>query len=438
MQGVTQLHDGAVQLDDGLASAKDGADQLVDGAGKLHDGSSTLYFGLVDADNGAQQLATGASQLKDGASQLNDGAVQLKDGLSQAVSGTADAKAGADKLVDGAAQLHSGSSELYFGVVSGAEGAKQLDDGAAQLVDGLKTSQEGVTKLNSGAGDLLDGMKSLDDGAATLVDGTKQLYDGSVKLTDGLSDAKDGADQLHDGLKNGIAGMAGMDEEVIDARSSMMSQPVEVNEDNYTTVANYGTGFSPYFISLGLWVGALMSTFLVKPLNNRLISSGANPIIAAFCGYVPVLIVGVVQSVLLCLVIQFVLGFTIDYPIALYLFTILSTMAFVSILQMFMAAFGFPGKFAAIIFLMLQLTSCDGTFPIETCPEFFQAISPYMPMTYVVAGLRHIISGVTLAPVALDVVVLALCVVVPFAITCLVARHRRTVSLNQLHPLIEL
>ena len=153
--------------------------------------------------------------------------------------------------------------------MSAASGARQLNDGAGQLIDGLKTSQDGVGKLASGAGDLYDGMKSLDDGAASLVDGNKQ---------------------------------------VIEDRSSMMSQPVEVDTDKMTTVANYGTGFAPYFIALGLWVGALMTTFLMKPLNNRLIASGASPVIAAFCGYVPMLIVGVVSSVLLCLIIQH-LGF---------------------------------------------------------------------------------------------------------------------------------
>lgn len=281
-------------------------------------------------------------------------------------------------------------------------------------------------------------MKTLDDGVASLVDGNEKLYDGSVELTEGLQSAKEGADELHTGLEDGVASMPKMSEEVISARSEMMSSPVEVENDKYTTVANYGTGFAPYFVALGLWVGALMTTFLIKPLNNRLIASGANSLIAGFCGFVPTFIVGLISSVLLCLVIQFGLKFTIEFPVAFYLFVILSAMAYASVMQMFMAAFGFPGKFISIIFLMLQLTSAAGTFPIETCPEFFQVISPFVPMTYVVSGLRHIISGISLAPVVTDVAVLTAWIVIPFMITCLVARRRRTVSLNQLHPLIEL
>lgn len=37
---------------------------------------------------------------------------------------------------------------------------------------------------------------------------------------------------------------------------------------------------------------------------------------------------------------------------------------------------------------MLQLTSAGGTYPVQTSPGFFGAIHPYLPMTYVVDGLR--------------------------------------------------
>ena len=46
---------------------------------------------------------------------------------------------------------------------------------------------------------------------------------------------------------------------------------------------------------------------------------------------------------------------------------------------------------------MLQLTSASGTYPIETTPTFFQKINPYLPMTYVVKGLREIITGANTA-----------------------------------------
>jgi putative membrane protein len=358
---------------------------------------------MISADDGAVQLADGAQQLTSGAQSAVDGIAQLKDGSAQ--------------LADGSASLLSGASELYFGIVSADDGAVQLADGAAQLKDGVA---------------------QVDDGVAQLVDGNQQLYDGSAELADGLTEAHDGSVELADGLAVAKESLVAMDQDEIDARSSMMSSPVELVSENYTTVANYGTGFTPYFVALGLWVGALMLTFLVRPLNNRLIASGANHFIAAFCGYVPMLIMGTAQALLLCVVIQFVLKIDIQHPVEFYLFSILIAWSFCALMQLFIAAFGFSGKFVAIIFLMLQLTSAAGTFPIETSPEFFQVISPFMPMTYAVDGLKAIISGISLAPVAGDVAFLVGVIVVSFTITSFVARHRRTVTLGRLHPLIDL
>ena len=300
------------------------------------------------------------------------------------------------------------------------------------------TAKDGAKQLDDGASDLLDGAHQLNDGATDLNDGLSQLYDGSKELGDGLVTARDGAKELADGLANGIAGMAGMDEQQIDARSAMMSAPVEVQNEYYTTVENYGTGFAPYFIGLALYLGALMNSFIMKPLNNRLIASGARAPLAALCGLVPWLLVGAIQALLLCLSLQFVLDLNVNFVVEFYLFALLVVIVNNCLMQFIMATFGFPGKLIAIVLLILQLASAAGTFPLETCPEFFQVISPCLPMTYVVAGMKDIMCGITLANVGHCCLVLAAFGVVSFALTILVARSRRNVPMTQLHPLIDL
>ena len=85
---------------------------------------------------------------------------------------------------------------------------------------------------------------------------------------------------------------------------------------------------------------------------------------------------------------------------------LVAAFAFTAILQFLSAALGTAGKFAAIVLLMLQLTSSGGTFPMQTVPRFFQIINPWLPMTYVVSGLRQAISGGDLRALALDAAVL--------------------------------
>ena len=47
----------------------------------------------------------------------------------------------------------------------------------------------------------------------------------------------------------------------------------------------------------------------------------------------------------------------------------------------------------AMLLLVLQLGASGGTFPIQTSPGFFQAINPFLPMTYSILALRQAISG---------------------------------------------
>ena len=47
----------------------------------------------------------------------------------------------------------------------------------------------------------------------------------------------------------------------------MFASPVKVKTEKMAEVPNYGTGFTPYFLSLGLFVGALLLS-IVYPLRD--------------------------------------------------------------------------------------------------------------------------------------------------------------------------
>ncbi len=48
--------------------------------------------------------------------------------------------------------------------------------------------------------------------------------------------------------------------------------------------------------------------------------------------------------------------------------------------------------FASPILLLLQLASSAGTYPLELTNKIFQAINPWLLMSYSVSGLRQTIS----------------------------------------------
>lgn len=414
------LKGSAAQLDSGLAQIDAGVDA----------GTEQLKTGVSGVKSGVAQVQGGADALLTSVSPLVNNAPALREAVSQLNAGASEVNANMSTLVSGANDLASGASQVNDGASSAVSGANQLDDGATQLVSGAQSAKDG-------AGQLATGARSAKDGSAQIADGATQLEDGSATLTSGLTDAVDGSGTLAVALSDGAKTAADQTTN-ISGKSEVMSDPIELTSEYYTTVKNYGTGFAPYFMALGLWVGGLVAGFVFKPLNNRLIMSGGNPVMVAFANYLPVAFFSLIQATLLMVVLQFGLQLQIDNVPAFYAMGYLTALVFATIMQVLMAAFGFPGKFVAIILLMLQLTACAGTFPIQTTPDFFQAINPFMPMTYVVQGMRQIMTGLDYGIVGFDCFVLFAIGAVCFALTCLVAWRKRTVRMEDLHPVLQL
>ena len=96
-----------------------------------------------------------------------------------------------------------------------------------------------------------------------------------------------------------------------------MSDPVRLATQRVDPVPDYGTGFAPYFIPLALWVGALMTYFIVRPLSGRALASTLPDADVALAGLWPGVAVTSVQAVVLVLVLELALGLRPVQPVAL-------------------------------------------------------------------------------------------------------------------------
>lgn len=405
------------------------------------EGSAQSGSGLAFAAASMGALSSGASQVSAGLAQLQgslsaddpavDGSVaQLLSGMDTLAASSQELASGISAAATGANRVRGGVQEVNEGALSLSRGAGAAATGAGQLAAGASAAVDGAAQLASGA-------QSAEEGSARIASGADQLREGSATLVTGLSGAVDGSGELASRLSEG-AEEAARQTLNIPAKAAAMNDPVELANDYYTTVKNYGTGFAPYFMALGLWVGALVAGFVFKPLNGRLLLAGANPLSAAFANYLPMALFSLLQATLLMVVLQFGLQLQIDNVPAFYAMGYLTSLVFAAIMQLLMAAFGFPGRFLAIILLMLQLTTCAGTFPIQTTPAFFQAVNPYLPMTYVVEAMRQIMTGLDYGVVAFDCLVLLGFGAAAFALTSAVAWRKRTVRMDDLHPVLRL
>ena len=63
-------------------------------------------------------------------------------------------------------------------------------------------------------------------------------------------------------------------------------------------------------------------------------------------------------------------------------------LVFTFIIYALVVSFANLGKAIAVLLLIVQVTGCGGSFPLQIMPGFVQAISPWLPATHVVNAMR--------------------------------------------------
>ncbi|WP_240139149.1 YhgE/Pip domain-containing protein [Streptomyces sp. MUM 178J] len=319
-----------------------------------------------------------------------------------------------------------------------AERAPHLDEDLESSIADIKRLNEGAKKVSKGADELHTGLTGAQSGSAELDSGVGRLKKGAKELDGGLISLKDGSTELAGGLNEGVEKIPDYDEKDRDRRTEVMADPVQLASQSLNKAPNYGTGFAPYFIPLSLWVGSMVAYMIIQPLNRRALAVGASAWRVALAGWLPVAAIGLLQVAALMSVLRFGLDLQPAHAAGTIAFLALTTLCFASIIQWLNARFGAAGRILVLAVLMLQLTSAGGTYPVQTSPGFFNAIHPYLPMTYVVEALRRLITGGGLGPVWQACAVLAAFTAGALALTAVSARRKQVWTLDRLHPELSL
>lgn len=417
--GAAQAEAGGKQLQVGIQSAQEGAAKLDAGLAATEEGSAKLTAGLQNSVGGSGKVSEGAKAVAQGLAQLSEAspelaanpAVQQLLAASQAVAtGSEQVYQGGQQLLEGSQslqaaqqQLHQGSSQLVQGEQQLVQGVAQLSAGQGQLATGLqqfnaKLSEaaaggaklsEGSNQLNAGAGKLVDGLNQLSAGITTIADGSRKLDNGAGDLKEGTAKLTDGSGELATKL-NDAADQTGSVKKT-DELVTMYAEPVQVDEHKHNEVPNYGTGFSPYFLSLGLFVGALIATLVVPTRSSSVTdASGWNRFVSRTLAFT---IMSAVQSLLASWLVLSGLGLEVQSVPLFLLFSFVTSLTFMYIIQALVTWLENPGRFLAILMLIFQLTTSAGTFPLELIPNWLKGFNPWLPMTYSVTGYKAVISS---------------------------------------------
>ncbi|MGA4462314.1 YhgE/Pip family protein [Bacillus bombysepticus] len=366
-----------------------GMKALADGVEKLTNAQNEFVSKFHGFGEGLDNAKIGADKLKDGSVQLIDGVTQLQSGSGKVTDGLGQLSAGVNQLADGSSQVTGGLGTLSAGVNQLTDGSSQVTGGLGTLSVGANQMAGGVNQLADGSGQVTTGLGTLSTGSTQLIDGVNKLADGSGKVTDGLVKVNDGSGELAEKLGEGAEKTGEI--KGTDKTYDMFASPVKVKTEKMAEVPNYGTGFTPYFLSLGLFVGALLLS-IVYPLRDTVgvPKSGFSWFISKFG---VLLSVGIIQAIVADVILLFGLGVEVQSIPYFILFSIVTSLAFIALIQCLVTAFGDAGRFIAIITLIMQLTTSAGTFPLELIPKFLQPFNAWLPMTYSVSGLKAVVSS---------------------------------------------
>ena len=398
---LSQLSDGMKQLQSGInqlnASVSNPSPVLMAQQNKVETEAQTLAQTMRASESdlltaggtlqalGTQAAASGSDSTTISSSQISNiyqAFTETKTIIEQTKTLCEDLQALKQQLLAQQTQLQAGVSVLNNGVnqltpnaITAFNGYNSVRFANNQLLAGSASLTNGLSEAKSGSQKLANGASLLESRSGALIDGTSQLASGADTLANKLADASNRIKIQPTGATT----------------QQQIANPVKSEMTEKGNVPNYGYALSPYVLSLSLFVGAIVLN-VIYPIRKTFseqesairwwLSKASVAGVAAF-----------MQATILMLVMVFFLGLTPEHPAHFIGAIYLTSFAYMSIVSLLVIVLDNPGRFLAMVLLVLQLGSSEGTFPIQTANGFFQAINPLVPMTYSIRALRQAISG---------------------------------------------
>ena len=398
---LSQLSDGMKQLQSGInqlnASVRNPSPVLLSQQNKVETTAQTLAQTIQDSRSdlltaggtlralGTQAAASGSESTTISLSQISN-ISQAFTKIQTIIAQTGTLREDLQALKQ---QLSAQQTQLQVGVSALNNGVNQLAPNATAAFNGYNSVRFANNQLLAGSASLTNGLSEAKSGSQKLANGASLLESRSGALIDGTSQLASGADTLANKLAD--ASNRIKIQPTGATTQQQIANPVKSEMTEKGNVPNYGYALSPYVLSLSLFVGAIVLN-VIYPIRKTFseqesairwwLSKASVAGVAAF-----------MQATILMLVMVFFLGLTPEHPAHFIGAIYLTSFAYMSIVSLLVIVLDNPGRFLAMVLLVLQLGSSEGTFPIQTANGFFQAINPLVPMTYSIRALRQAISG---------------------------------------------
>lgn len=405
-------------LDSTLASyegVRDRVDELLDGTANTRGATADT----LDA------MATKFGQQADGLTALRD---RLEGTVGAVVPGIA--KPGYDRAIsdmNASIARTRGLQDSFSKVASDLRGGRDSGSSISQAKDAFTSAIAAVEKArNSYEQNLRPQIDALSEPVSRLsadidvigqdIQGVRDSISGSpvetlrktsaatLSLSTRFDDLAGRFDEVHRALDEAkdTGDLSKIAEVIGDDPSALAAQlavPVEVEEDPVFPVQSFGAGMAPFYATLSLWIGALLSSVLIRTAvrNSRGKDDEGEEYTRAekyFGRFATFASVGLAQATLMVLGLMVYVGMEPAHPFLMILAGWVISLVFMMIIYSFVFTFDNAGKAIGVLLLVMQVSAAGGAYPLPLVPQWFQNISPWLPGTYAIDLFRAAIAGV--------------------------------------------
>lgn len=264
------------------------------------------------------------------------------------------------------------------------------------------------------AGNVVTVLKEAQNKLPQVTDIMNTVYEGADKGIEGIDFVKSKLPEAENMLNELVSKIGSINDSedingIIDflktdvsVRSDFLANPVNIIENTLFPMGNYGTGMTPFYTVLSLWVGLLLLSSMLSVEAKGEYSASAQ----YFGKMMLFMSIAIIQAIIVALGDLYLLKIYCVNPGLFVLGSVFTSVIFTIILYSLCSVFGNVGKVLGIVLLVIQIGGSGGTFPIQLTPKFFQAINPFLPFTYAISFAREAIGGVVQSVLIKDIVVL--------------------------------
>lgn len=267
-------------------------------------------------------------------------------------------------------------------VYASLDGMVTINGNLSSTLKGIKPTVKEAKKILKQFGKSLNNISTTMDNAKETLAKVDEKLEGIVTDLQAISST---------GTYEELISLKGIDTEKI---SDFMASPVDMESEVLYEVKNYGSGMTPFYTNLALWVGGLI---LVSILKQEVDREGIKEKFSATQGYfgrwLLYVCTAVVQGFIVCVGDLVILRTQCVHPFVFILTGMFLSFVYVNIIFSLAITFKHIGKAVAVLLVILQIPGSSGTYPIEMMPDFFQKLHPLMPFTYGINAMRECVAG---------------------------------------------